>query len=420
MIKKLLGLILLFSTILTFPACSQNTVAIQQQVKTGIDVLVEQNFEPLKGKRVGLITNATGVDKNLKSTVDLFNESDNVELVALYGPEHGVRGDISAGDKFDTYIDERTGIEVFSLYGKTRKPTKEMLENVDVLVYDIQDIGVRSYTFISTLGLAMEAAHENGIEIMVLDRPNPLGGLKIEGNVVEDGFYSFISQYPVPYVYGLTPGELALLLNGEKMLTSGVQVDLTVIGMEGWKRSMTFNKTGLPWVPTSPHIPHAYSAYFYVASGILGELGVFSEGVGYTTPFEVFAAEWIDENDLAEKMNSYGLEGVLFRPLVFKPYYGRDVGKTLRGVQIHFTDYSKTNLMELQLWFLQAHHELYPDKNAFEIGNPNRLAVFDNVIGTNKIREMLSKNFKVSDVQEYLHKDVDSFRKTSQKYYLYN
>ncbi|MFA5668471.1 MAG: DUF1343 domain-containing protein [Balneolaceae bacterium] len=420
MIKKLLGIILLFATILTAPACSQKSVAPQQQVKTGIDVLVEQDFEPLKGKRVGLITNATGVDKNLRSTVDLLNESENVELVALYGPEHGVRGDISAGDKFDTYIDERTGIEVFSLYGKTRKPTNEMLENVDVLVYDIQDIGVRSYTFISTLGLAMEAAQENGIEVMVLDRPNPLGGFKIEGNVVEDGYYSFISQYPTPYVYGLTPGEFALLLNGEKMLTDGVQAELTVIGMEGWKRSMTFDKTGLSWVPTSPHIPHANSAYYYVASGILGELGIFSEGVGYTTPFEVFAAEWIDENDLAETMNGYGLEGVLFRPLVFKPYYGRDVGKTLRGVQIHFTDYTKTNLMELQLWFLQAHHELYPDKNAFEIGNPSRPAVFDKVIGTDKIREMFSKNFKVSDVQEYLHKDVESFRKTSQKYYLYN
>ena len=204
------------------------------------------------------------------------------------------------------------------------------------------------------------------------------------------------------------------------MLTDGAQADLTVIGMEGWKRSMTFDKTGLSWVPTSPHIPHAYSPYFYVATGIVGELGVFSEGVGYTTPFQVFAAEWIDENDLAETMNGYGLEGVIFRPLVFKPYYGRDEGKTLRGVQIHFTDYSKTNLMELQLWFLQAHHELYPEKDPFGIGNPKRPPVFDKVIGSGKIRELFSKEFKVTDVQEYLNKDIESFRKTSKKYYLYN
>lgn len=405
-------------SIVTFN-CTSAVESEKNTVKTGIDVLVEQNFAPLKGKKVGLITNATGVDKNLRSTIDLINEAEGVELVALYGPEHGVRGDVSAGFKVETYTDEKTGVEVFSLYGATRKPTKEMLENVDVLVYDIQDIGTRSYTFISTLGLAMEAAHENDIEIMVLDRPNPLGGNKIEGNVVEDGHYSFISQYPIPYVYGLTAGEFAKLLNGEKMLTDGVQANLTVIEMQGWERSMTFENTGLPWVPTSPHIPHEYSAYFYVASGILGELGVFSEGVGYTTPFQVFAAEWIDESDLANQMNSYDIEGVIFRPLVFKPYYARDEGKTLRGVQIHFTDYDKVNLMELQFWFLQAHNELYPDKNAFEIGNPDRLRVFDNVVGSSNVRAKFEKNFKVADVQDYLNKDIETFRNTSNKYYLY-
>ncbi len=410
-------IIVLFSFVAT--TCTNAVEKDKTPVKTGIDVLVENNFAPLAGKRVGLITNATGVDRDLRSTIDLIHEADNVELTALYGPEHGVRGDISAGFKVETYTDEKTGVEVFSLYGATRKPTKEMLENVDVLVYDIQDIGVRSYTFISTLGLAMEAAYENDIEIMVLDRPNPLGGNKIEGNVVEDGHYSFISQYPIPYVYGLTPGEFAKLLNGEKMLKDGVQANLTVIEMEGWERSMTFEATGLQWVPTSPHIPHEYSPYFYVASGIMGELGVFSEGVGYTTPFQVFAAEWIDEADLAQKMNSYGVEGVIFRPLVFKPYYARDEGKTLRGVQIHFTDYDKANLMELQFWFFQAHNELYPDKNIFEIGNPDRLRVFDNVVGSGNVRAMFEKSFKVADVQEYLNKDIESFRNTSKKYYLY-
>ncbi len=397
-------------------ACAQQS---REAVKTGIDVLVDSEFEQLKGKKVGLITNATGVNRHLISTIDLLYEADNVELVALYGPEHGVRGDISAGDKVDTYIDEKTGITVFSLYGVTRKPTPEMLEGVDVLIYDIQDIGSRSYTFISTLGLAMEAAAENDVTVMVLDRPNPLGGEKVEGNIVEDGYFSFVSQFPIPYIYGLTPGEIALMINGEGWTENGKKAKLEIIEMENWDRSMTFGQTGLPWVPTSPHIPHQYSAYYYVASGILGELGVFSEGVGYTTPFQVFAAEWIDEAELSARMNALGLEGVIFRPLVFKPYYGRDAGKTLRGVQIHFTEYEKVDLMPLQFWFMQVHNELYPDKNPFEMARSNRLPFFDKVVGSSYIRNTFSETFRVSSIMDYLNKDVESFKETSKKYYLY-
>ncbi len=200
----------------------------------------------LQGKRVGLITNPTGVDSQLKSTVDILNEAPGVKLVALYGPEHGVRGDIYAGDHVETVTDAQTGLPIFSLYGKTRKATPEMLKDIDVLVYDIQDIGCRSYTYISTMGLAMEAAAENNIEFVVLDRPNPVSGLKIEGNLAEDKFISFVSQFKIPYLYGLTCGELAKMLNNEKML--GAQCKLTVVPMKGWKRSMTFDQTGLPWV----------------------------------------------------------------------------------------------------------------------------------------------------------------------------
>lgn len=398
-------------------ACSAQ--AQQREVMTGIDVLEASDFEILKGKKVGLITNATGVNKGLKSTVDLLYEAEGVDLVALYAPEHGVRGDISAGDKVDTYVDEKTGITVFSIYGATRKPTPDMLENVDILLYDIQDIGVRSYTFISSMGLAMEAAAEQGIEFMVLDRPNPLGGYKIEGNIVEDGFYSFVSQFPIPYVYGLTPGEVAKMINNEGWLKDEMKVNLTVVEMQNWSRGMTFDQTGLPWVPTSPHIPHEYSAYFYVATGIMGELGVFSEGVGYTTPFQVFAAEWIDESELAKEMNALNLPGVIFRPLVFKPYYGRDQGKTLRGVQLHFSDYDIANLMDIQFWFLQVHNELHPDKKAFEIGAQNRYNFFDKVAGSDQIRIRFSQNYQVKDILDYLNKDVDSFRSKSQQYYLY-
>ncbi len=414
MIKKALFLLLI-----TIFGYSSGFSQSQKIVKTGIEVLSENNFDILKGKKVGLITNATGVNSQLVSTVDLIYNAQGVELVALYGPEHGVRGEFAAGDKVDTYVDDVTGVTVFSLYGATRKPTPEMLEDVDVLVYDIQDIGVRSYTYISTMGLAMEAAAEHDIEFVVLDRPNPLGGEKVEGNIVEEGYFSFVSQFPVPYIYGLTPGEVAKMINNEGWLANGKKCELTVLEMEGWERSMTFDQTELPWVPTSPHIPHEYSAYFYVATGIMGELGVFSEGVGYTLPFQVFAAEWIDEGELADRMNALEIPGVIFRPVVFKPFYGRDQGKTLHGVQIHFSDYTQAHLMKLQFWFMQVHKEMYPDKNVFEMGK-NRWSMFEKVTGTDQIRKLFSKNYKVSDIEAYLSKDVSSFKEKSSNYYLYN
>ncbi|GAB5408092.1 MAG: DUF1343 domain-containing protein [Balneolaceae bacterium] len=390
-----------------------------KSIKTGIDILVENDFSILKGKRIGLITNATGLSYSLKPTIDILHEAEGVELVALYGPEHGARGEIAAGDKVDDYKDEVTGVTVYSLYGNTRKPTKEMLEGVDVLVYDIQDIGVRSYTYISTMGLAMEAASEHEIEFVVLDRPNPLGGNKIEGNIAEEGFFSFVSQYPIPYVYGLTPGEVAKMINEEGWLGDHARVSLTVVEMEGWNRSMTFEETGLHWVPTSPHIPNANSAYFYVSTGIMGELGVFSEGVGYTLPFQLFGAEWIEERALAEKMNALEIPGVEFRPVVYKPFYGRDEGKTLHGVQIHFSDYVKAELMLLQYYFMQVHNELYPNRDVFKQGE-NRWSMFDKVSGSDEVRKSFMKTYKVDDIRSFLNKDVDSFRKKSQQYYLYN
>lgn len=411
-IKKLL--ILLMGLCLVNGACAQD----QKITKTGIEVLKEQNFDLLNGKNVGLITNATGLSSALKPTIDILHETKNVNLVALYGPEHGARGEIAAGDHVEDYTDPVTDVPVYSLYGKTRKPTPEMLKGIDILIYDIQDIGVRSYTYISTMGLAMEAAAEQNIKFVVLDRPNPLGGNKIEGNIAEDGYFSFVSQYPIPYVYGLTPGEVAVMINEEGWLGDGKKVDLTVVEMEGWERSMTFEETGLPWVPTSPHIPHANSAYFYVATGIMGELGVFSEGVGYTLPFQLFAAEWIDERKLAENMNALEIPGVEFRPIVFKPFYGRDQGKTLHGVQIHFSDYTQAHLMSLQYYFMQVHKEMYPDKDIFDQGK-NRWSMFDKVSGTDQIRDKFQKSYRVSDIKEYLQKDVDSFQKKSSQYYLY-
>ena len=388
-----------------------------QNIKTGLEVLKASNFKILEGKRVGLITNPTGFDNNLKSTIDVLHEAKNVKLVALFGPEHGVRGDVHAGDKVENMTDSKTGLPVFSLYGKTRKATPEMLKDIDVLVYDIQDIGSRSFTYISTMGLAMEAAAENNIEFIVLDRPNPLGGEKIEGNLTEDGFISFVSQFKIPYIYGLTCGELAVMLNEENML--GKKCKLSVVEMEGWKRCMTFDETGLQWVPSSPHIPQPISAIAYPISGILGELGYMSIGVGYTIPFQMFAAEWVEAEKLAERLNSYELPGLIFRPLHLKPFYAVGVGKNLQGVQVHVMNYKKAALSDVQFWLMQAVAELWPEKAVFANASEGRYRMFDQVSGSDQIRLRFSKRHKFEDIKEYWYKDVESFRKLSQKYYLY-
>jgi uncharacterized protein YbbC (DUF1343 family) len=387
------------------------------KVKTGIEVLRENNFKILQGKRVGLITNPTGVDSQLKSTVDILNEAPGVKLVALYGPEHGVRGDVYAGDKIETTVDKQTGIPVYSLYGKTRKANAEMLKGVDVLVYDIQDIGCRSYTYISTMGLAMEAAAENNIEFVVLDRPNPIGGLKVEGNLAEDKFISFVSQFKIPYIYGLTCGELAKLLNNENMLKKACK--LTVVPMKGWKRSMTFDQTGLPWVLTSPHVPQATSSFYYAASGILGEFSFMSIGVGYTLPFQLFAKDSIDAQALAQRLNDLHLPGVLFRPIFLKPFYAVGQGKNYSGVQFYLTDYKKVRLTEIQFYVMQEMAVLYPDKKCFGPETEKRYDMFDKVCGSDQIRLLMAKNMKVEDMLPYWRKDEAAFQQLSKKYYLY-
>ena len=388
-----------------------------QKTMTGIEVLKKDNFKILEGKRVGLITNPTGVDNSLKSTIDILFEAPNVNLVALYGPEHGVRGDVHAGDKVENSTDPSTGLPVYSLYGKTRKPTPEMLKGIDVLVYDIQDIGCRSFTYISTMGVAMEAAAENGIEFVVLDRPNPIGGEKVEGNIVEDGYFSFVSQFKIPYVYGLTCGELARMLVGEHMLAKDCK--LTVVPMKHWKRNMDYAQTGLQWIPSSPHIPHPHSAYFYPLSGIVGELPYLSIGVGYTIPFQMFAAQWIDAEKLADRMNALELPGIKFRPIHLKPFYAFGQGEHLQGVQVHILDYRKARLSEVQFYILQELAAMYPDKKAFGPETEKRFDMFDKVSGTSKIRTLFSKRNKWEDVRAYWYKDAETFRKLSKKYYLY-
>ncbi|MBQ8855598.1 MAG: DUF1343 domain-containing protein [Bacteroidales bacterium] len=393
-------------------------------VKPGIEVLRDGGFKELQGKRVGLVTNPSGVDRYLRSTIDILYNAPGVELVALYGPEHGVRGDVYAGGKVADTRDEATGLPVYSLYGATRRPTPEMLEGIDVMVYDIQDVGARSYTFISTLGLVMEACAPKGIEVVVLDRPNPLGGNKIEGCYVEQPFNSFVSQYRIPYVYGLTVGELAIMIN-EEGLNRGqlgnqepVRCKLTVVPMEGWERDMLYEDTGLPWVLPSPNIPFKETPLYYAAAGICGELyGFMDIGIGYTLPFQLFGATWLDPEKLKARLDSYGLPGVSFRTIWYKPIAGSRKGELVKGLQYFFTDYEKARVTETQFYVMQAVAELYPDKKAFEI--ISGYGLFDKVCGTDYVRKEFSKRYKVADIRNYWRKDEAAFREMSQKYHIY-
>ena len=418
-IKLLLPLALLSCGSPTAPAA-----APAPKVKPGIEVLRDRGFAGLEGKRVGLVTNPSGVDSELRSTIDILFEAPGVQLVALYAPEHGVRGDIYAGGHAEDTFDEATGLKVYSIYGKYRKPTPEMLEGLDVVVYDIQDVGARSYTFISALGLMMRACAENDVEVMVLDRPNPLGGLKVEGNYVEPGFFSYIGEFAIPYVYGLTVGELAKLINeeglncGEKGDEPALKCKLSVVPMEGWKRAMTYDQTGLPWILPSPQVPQAINAIGYPCAGIVGDFSGFylNIGVGYTLPFQVFAAEWVDAEKFKAELESYAIPGVAWRTIHYKPFFGGDQGKLLHGVQYFFTDYEKAPLTLINFYVMQAVHKLWPEHNPFD-GKVNRTN--DIVCGTDWIRNTFSRNFLVSDILDYWMKDAEAFKDLSKKYYLY-
>ena len=399
-----------------------------QTVLTGIDVLEANGFEQLQGKRIGLVTNPTGVDRYLNSTIDVLHSAPGVELVALFGPEHGVRGNAHAGEHVEGQaVDPRTGVPIFSLYGKTRLPSAEQFEGLDAIVYDIQDIGCRSYTYISTMGNVMKVAAMEGVEMIILDRPNPLGGLKVEGPGVEDSLISFVGQYNIPYVYGLTPGELATLLNEEGMLSvkgsdgrdSTVKCRLTVVKMEGWKRGMNFDATGLLWVPSSPHIPTVEAAYLYPATGILGELGTVSIGVGYTLPFGMIAREGMDADLLASRLNSLCLPGILFRPIYATPFYGSLKGREIGGVQIYITDFGAARLSEIQFYVMQVLRELDPTFGPFAKASASQLEMFDKVTGSKEVRRVFGERYRYEDIFSIWNDFADKFRDVSKKYYLY-
>lgn len=393
-------------------------------VKPGIEVFRELGFPGMEGRKVALLSNPSGVDSGFRSTVDILMEAPQVDLVALFAPEHGIRGDVYAGGRVEDGCDALTGLPVYSLYGATREPTDDMLKGIDLVIYDIQDVGTRSYTFISTLGLMMRACARLGIEVLVLDRPNPLGGLKVEGPLAEPGFHSFVGQYAIPYVYGLTVGELALLINeeglnrGQKGDLEPLKCKLSVIPMAGWERSMRFADTGLPWVLPSPNIPYPQSAISYPSSGLVGEFnGYLQVGIGYTLPFAVFAAEWVDADALKSRLDSYGLPGVAFRTIHYKPFSGSCAGKLIHGVEYFYTDYEAASITLTQFYVMQAVYELY-GRNPF-VESQGRVQMFDKVCGSDKVRRLFGERLKVGDMIRYWTEDVAPFRELSKKYWLY-
>lgn len=400
------------------------TVAAGARVKPGIEVLRDNGFRGLEGKRLGLVTNPSGVDSRLNSTIDILYSAPGLELVALFAPEHGVRGDIYAGETVESGTDAKTGLPVYSLYGATRQPTPDMLEGIDIMIYDIQDVGSRSYTFISTLGLVMRTCAETGVPLMVLDRPNPLGGEKVEGPLVRDGFHSFVSQYKIPYVYGLTVGELAMLINeeglncGQNGREEPLKCDLMVIPMQGWHRDMLFPQTGLPWVSPSPNIPYPESAVCYPSAGLIGEMyNYLNIGIGYTLPFATFAEQWVDADELKEKLDSYRIPGVAWRTIHYKPISGRLAGKLVHGVQYYYTDYDAATVTLTQFYVMQAVWELY-GRNPFE-SSEDRIPMFNKVCGSDYVSTVFGGSMKVSDILEYWNADVEAFKRLSAKYYLY-
>ncbi|WP_462406953.1 exo-beta-N-acetylmuramidase NamZ family protein [Gracilibacillus sp. Marseille-QA3620] len=413
-VALLFTFVLILSTI-SFVQAGHKGKHKSKDLKLGVDVVLSSEKDLLKGKRVGLITNPTGVDKDLNSIVDRFYQDKDINLTALYGPEHGVRGDAQAGSYVDFYIDETTGLPVYSLYGKTRKPTPEMLEDVDVLVFDIQDVGTRFYTYIYTMALAMEAAEEKGIPFVVLDRPNPLGGLKVEGPILEAPEYaSFIGQYEIPLRHGMTVGELAKLFNKE----FGIGADLKVVKMKNWKRQMNYEDTGLEWVLPSPNMPTLDTAYAYPGTGLIEGTNL-SEGRGTTKPFELLGAPFINSTELARELNKLKLKGVEFRAASFTPTFSKHSGVLTHGVQVHITDYDDFVPLETGLHIVKTVHDLYPEEFEFRAEDSKGISFFDLLIGNGWVRDDIEAGKSVKQIKQKWERDLKGFLKVRSKYLLY-
>ncbi|MGB9835246.1 MAG: exo-beta-N-acetylmuramidase NamZ family protein [Candidatus Saccharicenans sp.] len=403
-------------------------------VKPGVEVFLEKHLDLVAGKKVGLITNPSGVNRRLESTAWLFKQNPKINLVSLYGPEHGVRGNAQAGEYVPFYYDDKFGLPVFSLYGQTFRPVpgmfknideymrsfdtqhsgkipeKNMVQEVEVMVFDIQDVGTRVYTYIATMAYAMEVCAELGIDFIVLDRPNPISGEIMEGAILKyPEFSSFVGLYPIPQRHGLTVGELARLFN-DRFLKKKAR--LTVIPMEGWKRNMWFDQTGLPWVMPSPNMPTLETATVYPGQVYLEGTNV-SEGRGTTRPFELFGAPWIDGFELTRQLNGLNLPGVIFRETWFTPVFSKYQGQLCGGCQLHVVDRQRFRPFLTSLWIIKKIMDLYPDKFSFY---PE---YFDKIMGNSEIRLALQSGTSPDQIVRELESGLKEFEQLRKNYLIY-
>jgi uncharacterized protein YbbC (DUF1343 family) len=399
----------LFTCICTF--CHGDSVTV------GADMLFTKKYAKiLEGKRVGLITNHTAVDREMNSTIDLLKKhakDGGYKLTALFAPEHGITGSIHADDHVADEVDP-DGIPIYSLHGDTKRPTKDMLKKIDVLIYDIQDIGSRSYTYNTTLFYAMEEAAKAGVEVVVLDRPNPISGKTIDGPMLEEKWRSIVGYINVPYCHGMTVGELALYFNSEY----NVGCKLRVIPMKGWQRDMTFHDTGLTWIPTSPHIPEASTPWYYPTTGILGELQIVNIGVGYTLPFKVVGAPWIDADKFADTLNAQHFPGVTFQPFHYRPFYGKYSKTECHGVLIVITNNDTYLPVTTQYLIIGILKSLYPTqfKEAIDAAI-SRKSMFCKVNGTEEVFNIITNSSFVVWKLKDLHKaERQKFTEKRKKY----
>lgn len=382
-------------------------------MKLGVEVFLEDGYKAFIGNRIGLVTNMTGVNQKLTPTIELFVDHPGINLTALYGPEHGIRGDAKEGEGVQSSIDPYTNLPVYSLYGDSRKPTKEMLESVDVIVFDLQDIGSRYFTYIYTMAYVMEACGEQGKQFVVLDRPNPISGDRIEGNLVEEDVRSFVGLLPIPNRHGMTVGELAQLFKYK----FGYNCDLTVVPMEGWLRSMYFDDTPVLWVPPSPNTTNIDMNVLYPGTCLIEGTNL-SEGRGTTRPFEWIGAPFVDGQRLAKVFNEKKIEGVIARPISFKPTYQKHMNVICSGIQLHIVDRRILNAWETGLLLIETIAEMYPNDFSF-IENGQKKYFFDLLAGSKSIREHIWNGTTTEYIENCLSL-IEGFQKEKKIYDIYN
>ena len=390
-------------------------------VRSGLDRVLAEEIGLLQGKRVALLCNPTSVDRELRHAADLFRSHPEIELRALFGPEHGVRGDAQDMIATEGGVDPQTGVPVYSLYGahaESLAPRPEMLRGIDALVFDIQGVGSRYYTYIWTLILAMKVCARQGIEVIVLDRPNPLGGEDVEGPLVRSGFESFVGLYPVATRHGLTPGEEARYVNEEHE----VGCKLRVVKMEGWRRAMHFEETGLPWVLPSPNMPTVDTAFVYPGM-CLFEGTELSEGRGTTRPFEIVGAPYVDPWKLAPALGALELPGAAFRPLVFRPTFHKFAEKPCGGVQIHVTDRRAFRSLRTGVALLGEVRRLWPGEFKWRYRTYEFVKdkpAIDLLAGSPVLREQIDAGVPLAEIVASWRADEDTFRRRRQKILLYD